>query len=272
MSIHCRGHLLRGLLLSLFALTPHAWCGEEGKAPIDRPVAPKAKPVAPKSAPAKSYAEARADFDAVAKSCDAGVLTTALTELVRAAVKDKDPKHAKSVRKVLKQLLKHKDERVVAAALQGYGSLALPKTSSDFKRFVHKKRSRRLSLQLRKEAIKAWARVGDRGGHEVLLDYIKLPSTDAGLIELALLSATEVRRFSGKTSKAHAGIIDDFMKAYAAIHSAGIGSFMASTVAAAWWDKLKDAMLATFNELADRKCEDYPSCRDWWREARRAWR
>lgn len=220
----------------------------------------------------KGYDDARRCYDA-AKGGSLEAHAKAIEDLARAAAASGNLKQRKDARKVLKKSLKCKEQALVAAALRGYGQLALPKSSRDLKKFVDKKASKKIPKALRTEAIKAWTRIQDPGSHEALLDYIKLPMDDKTLRELAVLCAVELRNYKGGTRKQRFTLLEDYMKVFDMVYSSGIGSFMASAVAAAWWDKVKDPMLETFNELvsdlADEPFESYPDARDWWRQMRK---
>jgi hypothetical protein len=228
---------------------------------------PSAAPAAADEAPAQpapTYGDLKALHEAARKSKDWTQVEALVPRLVTAAAEGKDERDVQDLLAVLQRHLTYGTEALQVAAVNGLGRLAKPGTSAYLRPLLIGDRARRRPIALRKAAIDAWARIRDKGAHELLLDLMRTPSSKEEDLDVALCAAAAYRQFKDAPRRERFVLWKDFLMAYQNVYDSN--ATYVSGSAQTWWASMNAPMLATFNHLTDQKFKTLAQCADWWRD------
>lgn len=209
--------------------------------------------------------DAMAAYETAAKGTSAKHLADEVLALAKAGALATDKRDKRWVRRALKRSLKCNALEVRIAAIRGYGTLAMPGTSRDLRRFVDRKKNKREDLELRLAAIHAWGSIHDKGTHRLLLAYIKVPSHLRDRCVMAQAAAEALMGYRAVTGRARYDFLRDFMATFDHIYGSSTGMIHYSRAAVDWFGALHNRMVATFNTLTGQSCVTYRECWTWWK-------
>jgi hypothetical protein len=249
---------------------------EAPKAGAPEPALPaKEEPAAPPPPVFAHLVELHKDAVDAKDDAEAAKLLTALCQsAVKGAADAEDPvavkfaeEDKKTARTLCRKALLSRELAVILAALNGYGTLAIPGSSVEIKQFADVQLSEKRPLKVRLAAITAWAAIHDQGTHETLIGHIRLPSTEQDRQDLAVAAAKGLAKYRvlPKGGPRYT-FIREFMQAFDALYNS---TFYFSAGAMDWWGLIHPHLLATFNTLVNTKARNYQACVDWWRDNRR---
>ena len=212
---------------------------------------------------AKDATEAAKLLTALCQSAVKGATEAADPVAVKFAEEDK-----KTARALCRKALLSRELALLLAALNGYGTLAIPGSSADIKPYADVQLSEKRPQKVRLAAIAAWATIHDQGTHETLIGYVRLPSADREKQDLGVAAARGLAKYRALPKGGpRYTFIREFMQAFDALYNSQ--TMFMSADAAQWWGLLHPHMLDTFNTLVNTKARNYQACVDWWRDNRR---
>lgn len=194
----------------------------------------------------------------------------------QAAPDDKEAQKAveadrKTARQVLRRALEDRYRVVILAALEGYGTLALPGSAVDLRRFANRQASEHRPQAVRLAAIAAWGRIHDPGTHPLLLDYVRLPRPEAEAVELALAALSALADFRDVPRGVHRyELLDGTMSRFLTLRDEAAGIGGVSVVATEWYASLRAGMLAAWSRLTGETTPSLTAAQRWWNDHKRA--
>lgn len=217
----------------------------------------------PGTPPPKPLSELKKRYDDALHYKSPRMIARTLEPLAAAAAAEKKKEWA---RRILKRHLLHKDEAVRVSAAKAYGVLALRGSSKDLRRFIDRRSGNRQPHKVKLAALESWGLIHDPGTYSDLLAYIKVPSHEPEMLELAVVAARGLARYRPASKYKRYVMLRQCMKTLDHIYGSAVGSF--SAAAEKWWTALGPEMIQAFNELTGQELSSYLECQTWWRENR----
>jgi hypothetical protein len=177
----------------------------------------------------------------------------------------------KKARALCQRAIVHPRRALILAGLEGYGLLALPGSSQDLRHHARRQDSERRPQEVRVAAIAAWGAIHDTGTHDVLLDHLRLPSTEEEAQERALAAVTALRRYRAvPRGLPRFELLRDIMLLFTALRDAsGLNTgFVTSAASSHWYAVLEAPLVVLWNHLTDQGFLGFAQCAAWWRDNR----
>jgi hypothetical protein len=174
-------------------------------------------------------------------------------------------------RSVLRGALGDRKLVVILAALDGYGTLAIPGSAADLRPYANRQAGAQRPHDVRLGAVAAWGLIHDPGTHPLLLDHVRLPRPEPEALQLALAALRALSEFRHVPPGVHRyELLDRTLITFLMLRDAAAGIGGVSLEATEWYASLRSAMLATWSHLTGETATSLTAAQAWWRANRRA--